>query len=985
MCTPLYSRGGREVDLDSSISRIRTSNLIVNDSETVRTATLMQNITIQPQVRIKNSINKDKLKCLYFNARSIVNKIQELELLVKNENIDIVGITETWLNVNILDSEMNIEGYTLLRKDRGDNRRGGGVALYIRNDISFICCEDLFEVDFPETLFCSITCGKEKTLIGVCYRPPSSLVGNDKALYSLLGRVSKDRVIIMGDFNFPELDWCKIETLSDTHPFIKCINNNFLDQLVDKPTRGDNILDLIMTTDVSIINNLVVGEPFETSDHQLIRWELVGKTCLVNNSTTSFNYFKANYDEIRKFVKKQNWGSIFESQSVETSWGLFKRELISLRNKFVPKFKKSKNRCKWVTREVVRLRKAKVKAWNNYIKSGRDKRLFEVYKSKLRLSVRENNRAKQCFEERLAGNIKNDSKSFFAYVRSKQRTKVTVGPLKNQSGDVISDNKTAADVMNDYFASVFTVEDVNNIPEPVKNFNSTLEMDKLNHIEIYEQDVRNKLESLKINKSPGPDGIHAKLLYELRDELVILLTKFFNLSIKTGIVPQDWKDANVSPLFKKGSKAKPENYRPVSLTSIVGKMLESIIKDHITEHLNRFKLIKSSQHGFSKGRSCLTNLLEFFEEVTKELDMGNPVDIVYLDFAKAFDKVPYMRLFKKLEAHGIEGVVLNWVKNWLGGRRQQVCINKECSNWRDVTSGVPQGSVLGPVLFIIYINDLENDLVSRVGKFADDTKMSKSVRCVQDAEILRDDLKKLDEWAQNWQMQFNKDKCVVMHVGRSNSKFDYELGGKLLNASAKEKDLGIIVDNSMKFSEQCNAAIKNANSMLGLIRRNIKNKSKNIMVRLYKGLVRPKLEYCVQAWRPFLKKDIKNLEKIQRRATRMIEGCRGLKYVDRLEAAGLISLEDRRTRGDLIEVFKMVKGLSKIDYKSFFKLDDTSRTRGHMYKLVKVRSRLDIRKNCFSQRVVSEWNKLPAVVVEAESVNSFKNRYDRYISEMRKL
>ena len=552
MCTPLYSRGGREVDLDSSICRIKTSNLIVNESETVRTATLMQNISIQPQVRIKNSINKDKLKCLYFNARSIVNKIQELELLVKNENIDIVGITETWLNVNILDSEMNIEGYTLLRKDRGENRRGGGVALYIRNDISFICCEDLFEVDFPETLLCSITCGKEKTLIGVCYRPPSSLVGNDKALYSLLGRVSKDRVIIMGDFNFPELDWCKIETLSDTHPFIKCINNNFLDQLVDKPTRGDNILDLIMTTDVSIINNLVVGEPFETSDHQLIRWELVGKTCLVNNSTTSFNYFKANYDEIRKFVKKQNWGSIFESQSVETSWGLFKRELISLRNKFVPKFKKSKNRCKWVTREVVRLRKAKVKAWNDYIKSGRDKRLFEVYKSKLRLSVRENNRAKHCFEERLAGNIKNDSKSFFAYVRSKQRTKVTVGPLKNQSGDVISDNKTAADVMNDYFASVFTVEDVNNIPEPVKIFNSTLEMDKLNHIEIYEQDVRNKLESLKINKSPGPDGIHAKLLYELRDELVILLTKFFNLSIKTGIVPQDWKDVNVSPLFKKG-------------------------------------------------------------------------------------------------------------------------------------------------------------------------------------------------------------------------------------------------------------------------------------------------------------------------------------------------------------------------------------------------------------------------------------------------
>jgi len=290
-------------------------------------------------------------------------------------------------------------------------------------------------------------------------------------------------------------------------------------------------------------------------------------------------------------------------------------------------------------------------------------------------------------------NIKNDSKSFFAYVRSKQRTKVTVGPLKNQSGDIIADNKIAADVMNKYFASVFTVEDLNNIPETVKIFTSALESDQLKTFEITEEDVRKKLDSLKASKSPGPDDIHAKLLYELRNELVSPITKIFNLSLKTGIIPQDWKDANVSPLFKKGSKNKPENYRPVSLTSIVGKMLESIVKDHIVSHLHRFNLIKSSQHGFTKGKSCLTNLLEFFEDVTKKLDEGNSVELIYLDFAKAFDKVPYMRLFKKLESHGIYGVVLNWIKNWLSGRRQKVTINKESSNWQDVTSGVPQGSV----------------------------------------------------------------------------------------------------------------------------------------------------------------------------------------------------------------------------------------------------------------------------------------------------
>ena len=538
--------------------------------------------------------------------------------------------------------------------------------------------------------------------------------------------------------------------------------------------------------------------------------------------------------------------------------------------------------------------------------------------------------------------------------------------------------------MNNYFASVFTVEDLTNIPDPVKMFTSTIQSDKLIHIQISEQDVRNKLNSLKLGKSPGPDDIHAKMLYELQNELVTPLTNIFNLSIMTGIVPQDWKDAIVSPLHKKGSKDKPENYRPVSLTSIVGKMLESIIKDHITEHLDRLHLIRSSQHGFTKGKSCLTNLLEFFEGVTKDLDMGQPVDLVYLDFAKAFDKVPYMRLFRKLEAHGIEGVVLHWVKSWLSGRRQQVNINKECSNWKEVTSGVPQGSVLGPLLFVIYINDLEIDLISRIGKFADDTKISRQVGCFRDAEILQDDLRKLDEWARNWQMQFNQDKCVVMHVGRCNSQFDYKLGNKLLNTTGKEKDLGVMVDSNMKFSEQCNSAITNANNTLGLIRRTIKNKSKSIIVRLFKGLVRPKLEYCVQAWRPFLKGDIKNLERVQRRATRLIHECRGLKYSDRLEVTGLTSLEDRRTRGDLIEVFKMVKGISKMDYKSFFKLDETSRTRGHKFKLIKDRSRLDIRKHYFSQRVVNDWNKLPTLVVEAESVDAFKIRYDKYITKTKK-
>jgi len=274
----------------------------------------------------------------------------------------------------------------------------------------------------------------------------------------------------------------------------------------------------------------------------------------------------------------------------------------------------------------------------------------------------------------------------------------------------------------------------------------------------------------------------------------------------------------VSPLFKKGKRDKPENYRPVSLTSIVGKLFESIIKDNVVDHLDKHNLIKSSQHGFTKGRSCLTNLLTFVDSVTKSVDEGNPVDIVYLDFAKALDKVPHQRLFNKLKAHGITGPVLNWIKNWLNSRRQRVCIGKEGSQWRDVTSGVPQGSVLGPVLFLIYINDIDNKILSNIAKFADDTKLCKSVNNLEDVQALQKDLDSLHEWSVDWQMSFNVDKCVVMHVGRNNIGNSYMLGTQELKSSNKEKDFGIIMDSSLKFSEQCRVAVGNANRIFGLIK-----------------------------------------------------------------------------------------------------------------------------------------------------------------------
>ena len=475
------------------------------------------------------------------------------------------------------------------------------------------------------------------------------------------------------------------------------------------------------------------------------------------------------------------------------------------------------------------------------------------------------------------------------------------------------------------------------------------------------------------------DGIPPKLLMETVEQISIPLARVFNLSLKEGVVPFEWKEANIIPLFKKGSRNKSENYRPVSLTSVICKLLERLIKDHMVDFLLKHKLLNSSQHGFLKARSCLTNMLCFLEEITKWIDVGSPVDIIYLDFQKAFDKVPHQRLPFKLKAHGIGDSITDWIEQWLTGRRQQVVVDGEVSNWKSVLSGVLQGSVLGPILFLIYINDLDDSITSNVLKFADDTKLFRKVNTDGDKQHLQNDLDRLVKWSKKWQMLFNFGKCKCLHTGHGNLNVNYKMGDIVLGTIVKEKDLGVTISADMKVSEQCGIAASKGNQILGLIRRNITYKGKKSIIPLYKAIVRPHLEYCIQAWRPYRKKDIDTLERIQRRATKIIPELRDLSYEERLKECGLTTLETRRLRGDQIEVFKILNGYENIDRNMFFSLKKDSRTRGHEVKLVKDQCRLDIRKHSFSQRTINEWNKLSTDCVTASSVNMFKNKVDTYL------
>jgi hypothetical protein len=281
-------------------------------------------------------------------------------------------------------------------------------------------------------------------------------------------------------------------------------------------------------------------------------------------------------------------------------------------------------------------------------------------------------------------------KKFTNYVKSKMSDKTGIGPLIDEHKNIVADDKGMADLLNKYFSSVFSVDDpTQSAPQPARmNFG-----ERLDDFDITVEDVLKKIDELKPGKAPGPDGITTTILKKLKFSVVEPLHRIFKLSKDTGIIPEDWKKAKVVPIFKKGARGKPCNHRPVSLTSTVCKMQEGIIREKITDHLYTNNLLNLSQHGFVSNRSCQTNLLEFMDKLSELLDEGKPVDVVYLDFSKAFDKISHSKLLIKLEAHGIGGKVKTWIQNWLTGRSQFVSVNGANSGVEIVTSSVPQGSV----------------------------------------------------------------------------------------------------------------------------------------------------------------------------------------------------------------------------------------------------------------------------------------------------
>ena len=402
--------------------------------------------------------------------------------------------------------------------------------------------------------------------------------------------------------------------------------------------------------------------------------------------------------------------------------------------------------------------------------------------------------------------------------------------------------------------------------------------------------------------------------------------------------------------------------------------MEVIIRKHITDHMYRNLLFSDFQYGFMKGRSTTLQLLFALDEWTEAIDNGYEVDCIYTDFSKAFDTVPHKRLLGKMRAYGICEQVVKWTEKFLTGRKQKVVVNGQSSEWQEVISGVPQGSVLGPIFFVLFINDLPDEVVSRLLLYADDSKIYRVLKDMMDTALLQTDLHCMSLWAERWQQRFHPDKLKFVKLSRKRSSKErvYFVGTDRVAQSTGEKDIGVVVDEKLTFKKHIADQIKKANSMVGSIRRSFKFLDAKMFKLLYKGLARPHVETSVAVWNPYTAELRDDIEGVQRRATRMVPGLKELTYAERNKALDLPTLRYRRMRMDMLEVYKIVNSIydTKSAPKLLMKEDD--RTRGNGKSLVVQRANTELRRNSFTCRVAPMWNSLPRHVVEAPSKDSFK-------------
>ena len=914
------------------------------------------------------------------NINSIRGKKLELLAFLDFHQPHVVAIQETKIDSSVATSELFPETcpYSVYRKDR--NIHGGGVMLLVHKDISHMPITEL-END-SESIWVKVFANKTSHFVASWYRPPGSTSEEFKLFREQLDYIKthhKGKKLpsahVLGDFNFKDIDWPDRlsksgSTLSQSEGqiLIDIMNDHGLEQMVHFPTREKNTLDLILTTLSGQFQD--VHSPDKLSDHDIVSGTLkIFIPPIKKPRRKVYLYQKGDYESMRKdtleFAKEKYFNGHSDTRSVQENFDLLTSFIQDSADKHIPsKTSRTVSSIPWITPEIRRKIRRKNKTHAKAKKTGSSElqSKFETLRREIKADVRKQH---DLYVNNLVGDVKANPRDFYRYINSQKKDTQGIPPLKRKNGKgVAQSDLEKAEEFNGQFTDVFSKNEHTQVPLLDRS------APFINDIAVSKDGVIKLLKGLNPSKALVPDELHPRVLKELATELGPVFAHLFQQSIDTGEIPKEWSLANICPLFKKSDRSLACNYRPVSLTCVPCKLLEHIVCSNIMAHLDEYKLLSDRQHAFRKGHSCETQLTTVINDWAKILDNRGQVDTFILDFEKAFDTPPHELLKSKLFGYGIGGKTLKWVDSFLCFRQQRVVVNGVKSDWAPVLSGVPKGTVLGPLLFSLYINDISSDIESEIRLFADDCVCYREIKDEKDTMKLQRDIDRLGSWARKWGMRFQPVKCNMMQLTRKRIKkihASYTLEGTNLENVESIKYLGVTITSDLRWNTHVSNVCTKANRTLGFLRRNLYSCPQEVKEAAYKGLVRPVLDYGSSVWDPPGVVLQEELESVQKRAARFVTGNYNYETGSMTGILGQLkweSLKKRRKDNRLILLYKGLKGKASVPTDDLIPKTRCCRNQHSMAFQTPI-ANTDVYKGSFFPLTIRDWNALPDSLISS--------------------
>ena len=856
-----------------------------------------------------------------------------------------------------------------------------------------------------------------KLCVAVVYRPPDATAASfskllDSFTYVIENCAPSDYdLFVTGDFNLPQVDWETLQIQSggtsdsnlSAQYLLRFMSTHLLSQMVTTPTRGSNVLDLIMCNNDRLVCD-VSCEATEMSDHNMVCALLSFNPALIEEAKLTYldemsfralDFNHADFEKLNEALSSVDWKEVRGSTTFQEFPMEFTRKVLNVCLENVQRKRPPKGKPNVYNS----LRRKKSRLKNRLLAA-------ECSGDHARMKQLEDEIGLICFEikeaivhhfdegERRAVNtIKANPKYFYSYAKSFSKVKQNITTLLNSEDKLVTEKKDLANILQTQFCSVYSDPNCpyKSMPEfavsPITLRDKELAL-TLDH-------VKDAISELKLDSAPGPDGIPSILLKRCTSSLAVPIYLIWTESMSSGIVPSYYKTGYVTPLFKKGSRCEAVNYRPVTLTSHVVKVYERVVRKHMIQYLDSNDLLSEKQHGFRSNRSCLTQMLEHFDDIFEGLTKGNDTDSIYLDFAKAFDKVDLDLLLLKLKRYGFQEKLIRWIQSFLTNRDQVVVVNGVHSDSAKVLSGVPQGSVLGPLFFLLFINDLE-DVVkhSRVSFFADDTRVSKQISCLEDCQLLQADLYSIIDWSRCNNMKLHEQKFELLNHLHNKRNLSSELpfyvesllykvsGDVTLYPVENVRDLGVKVSSDLSWSKHVGDMVTKARSKLSWVLSVFKTRDKVVMMTLYKSLVRSLLEYCCPLWDPVMTTEIRLLEGVQRTFTSRIGGLYSSNYWERLAHLKLMSLQRRRERYIILTMWKTYHNVVPNSCSIVFVESYRYGTKAVVPSLSKSSSLRNqtLYDSSFAVRGPKLWNKVPSEVKAEKTFASFKVSLSKFLA-----